>query len=357
MGVECIEHHFWLMLIPTIMHSTCHVVLVQLPLHSQLTLLQDIQMHLLWLGRLHLQLSSSSPSFVHYFDLPPFDSPILHAFFPYPPSLSLSIHICVCVHVCMCVSFLRCSALMFHYGHTSVKTNSKFYSRIIERLGKAIDAKLQHDRKARTSGIIVNCPTCPTDTLLHIQAALNCDIICVLEQERLVNELQKSLSTAKVEGVKILKIPKSGGVVPLEADAKQQHLQQRIRQYFYGVFQYYPLMPHTLSIPFSILRIFKVGAPEVPLDCLPIGATRSEHELELEPILRFSVDLQHRVLSVIDCEKTATSDQIKYSSVLGFVVIQGHDAERDSLKLMSPAAARLPSTVLLLHETSFMDTS
>ncbi|EGD83524.1 hypothetical protein PTSG_04133 [Salpingoeca rosetta] len=253
--------------------------------------------------------------------------------------------------------FVDATPVFFHFGHTTVKGNSKFYAKAVERLGKTVQAKLSEDDKARASGVVVNCPTCPSDTLLQIQAAFNCDVICVLDQERLVNELKRKLTASKVDGVKILKIPKSGGVIPLETEAKLRRTQERIRQYFYGVPHHNPFMPHSVSIPFSRLRLFKVGAPEVPLDCLPIGAKRTEHELELEPILKFSVDLLRHVVSVVGCEMTANSDQIKYSALCGFVVIESYNEERDSIKLLAPAPDRLPSTVFLLHETSFSDTS
>eukprot|EP01147_Barroeca_monosierra_P001813 gene1813-4913_t len=254
-------------------------------------------------------------------------------------------------------SFSDAAPVTFHFGHTSVKTNPKYFKFILHFLSLAVNEKLSKDAKARVGGLIINCPVCPTEILLELQSAFKCTVICVIDHERLVNELPKHFSKANIENVRVIKLPKSGGVLPVEHDAKQFRYRQLIRRYFYGTPFYRPLMPHTITLPFSLLRIFKIGAPEVPLDCLPIGASRPEVELELLPVSKYQPDLLHRVCSVVNCGKTALSAEIKSSSLVGFVVIEAHDHERETLKLLSPAPDRLPSIVLLMHETSFVDSS
>ena len=65
-------------------------------------------------------------------------------------------------------------------------------------------------------------------------------------------------------------------------------------------------------------------------------------------------------MSVVNCKQTADSEEIKSSAVCGFAVIQDYTdegPEHTFLKLLAPQAGRLPSTVLLVHETSFSDTA
>ena len=90
--------------------------------------------------------------------------------------------------------------------------------------------------------------------------------VLVLDQERLRVELQRDLS----DTIKVLSLPKSGGVVCKSADMRNQTKNMRIHEYFYGT-NTRNLYPHSIEIGFNEVKIFKIGAPQLPDSLLPMG--------------------------------------------------------------------------------------
>ena len=69
--------------------------------------------------------------------------------------------------------------------------------------------------------------------------------------------------------VKVVLLPKSGGVVERTKELRMEARDQRIKEYFYG--SRTPLYPHSFEIKFQDLKLFKIGAPPLPDSCMPIG--------------------------------------------------------------------------------------
>lgn len=125
--------------------------------------------------------------------------------------------------------------------------------------------------------------------------------------ERLQVEMSKLLHTNKT--VTVIRVPKNSGVRPkrsnntstcsrsyftqssgLDSQAKRRLQAAQIRSYFYGgpAVSFGALAPHSMSIPFPILSMNRVGEDSfVPLSALPIGHTRSIKDtqlVELDPM-------------------------------------------------------------------------
>lgn len=111
-------------------------------------------------------------------------------------------------------SFQITAPIVFHYGHTSHSNNPTLYNVIMGALGDSVNKKKLNDSCIKYSGTIVNTSGWVTgygyQSTLQAVNHFNIDIVLVLDQERLYSELVRDL---KNKPVKVLLIPKSGGVV------------------------------------------------------------------------------------------------------------------------------------------------
>lgn len=100
--------------------------------------------------------------------------------------------------------------------------------------------------------------------------------ILVLDQERLRVELKRDLP----DYVKVLSLPKSGGVVCKSNDMRSQTKNLRIHEYFYGSARS-NLYPHSIEIGFNEVKIFKIGTPQLPDSLLPMGMKSEENNTKI----------------------------------------------------------------------------
>lgn len=74
----------------------------------------------------------------------------------------------------------------------------------------------------------------------------------MLDNERLYNELKRDMP----KFVKVVYLPKSGGVVERSTSQRAEARDSRIREYFYG--KRTPYYPHSFDVKYSDLKIYKV---------------------------------------------------------------------------------------------------
>ena len=105
-------------------------------------------------------------------------------------------------------------------------------------------------------------------------------MIIVLDQEKVYNVLVKVMSSF----VKVVLQPKSGGVVSMNKEQRAEGWDSRIMQYFYGPRN--NLFPHSFEVNFSDIKdkLYKIGAPELPDSCLPLGMTITDNKTKLGEI-------------------------------------------------------------------------
>ena len=73
------------------------------------------------------------------------------------------------------------------------------------------------------------------------------------------------------QGVSVVRLHSSGGVVSRTPAVRKQARMQRVREYFYGVRG--DLSPHSQTVRLDDLRIYRIGGgPRAPTSALPIGA-------------------------------------------------------------------------------------
>uniref|UniRef100_A0A0K2UR56 Protein CLP1 homolog n=1 Tax=Lepeophtheirus salmonis TaxID=72036 RepID=A0A0K2UR56_LEPSM len=168
--------------------------------------------------------------------------------------------------------FSQNAPLVYHFGQKSPGQNTKLYKLLVSKLSQVVRQRLDSNKKADASGIIIN--TCGWirgegyDLIKHIAKAFEVDVITVLDQERVYNDLKKDMP----DFVKIMLQPKSGGVVNRSQSFRIQGRDLHIKRYFYG--RYLDLFPHSFDMSLSDLknRIYRVGGPRLPNSCLPLGA-------------------------------------------------------------------------------------
>lgn len=246
--------------------------------------------------------------------------------------------------------FLQSAPLVFHYGHKSPNDNLQLYNLLVSRLAEIINVRCEQSKKVNASGVIINTPGwirgAGYECLKQAAGAFEVDVICVLDQERLYNQLKGDMP----EFVKIVLLPKSGGVVERSKAVRSEARDSRMRDYFYGLKNNF--FPHSFDVKFNDVKMFKVGAPSLPESCLPLGTKSQDSQTKLVPTLPSNM-LLHHVLSV-SAAKTVDQDIVE-TNVLGFVVVTNVDMDKRVFTVLSPSPRPLPEEILLVTDIQFMD--
>ena len=201
-------------------------------------------------------------------------------------------------------------ALMLHYGHTSPTANFKLYGTLITRMADIIEVKHNNDEKAGAGGCIINTCGWMGDTqmsynsLLNIVQAFEANVVVVMDSERLYNDVKKDM---KGLNVRVVKLPKSPGVISRSQEARLEARELNFRKYFYGNIKVnvnsensqviYEYRPRVKVLEFSNVSLMKIGAPSLPESALPIGVEQVDFDLK---IMNVEIDekLKNRVCSV-----------------------------------------------------------
>ncbi|KAF7707041.1 polyribonucleotide 5'-hydroxyl-kinase Clp1 isoform X2 [Silurus meridionalis] len=248
--------------------------------------------------------------------------------------------------------------LVFHFGSTTPGTNIKLYNKLTSCLAEVFSQRCEVNRKASVGGCIIN--TCGWvkgsgyQALVHCASAFQVDVVLVLDQERLYNELKRDLP----HFVRVVLLPKSGGVVERSKDCRRETRDDKIREYFYG-FRGISFYPHAFDVRFSDVRIYKIGAPSIPDSCLPLGMSQDDTQLKLVPVSP-GRDLTHHVLSVSCAEDDTEGGEnrsrgILESPVCGFIVVTAVDTQAQVMTVLAPAPRPLPRHTLLIMDIRFID--
>ncbi len=253
--------------------------------------------------------------------------------------------------------FSQTAPLVYHYGHKTPGHNPPLYNRLISRMADVVRERMEANRKLEASGVIIN--TCGWvrgegyKQLTHIAQAFEVSVILVLDNERVHNDLIRDMP----EFVKVVWLPKSGGVVERSQEQRAESRDLRIRRYFYGTSPRNSLYPHSFEVKFSELkdRLFKIGAPSLPDSCMPLGMKQEDNQTKLVAVQPSSArDLLNRALSVSFA--TAPEDLI-VTNVAGFVIVTEINADKQVLTVLSPQPRPLPDTLLLVSEIQYVDST
>lgn len=212
--------------------------------------------------------------------------------------------------------FSQLAPLVVHFGHKAPDFNNELYKICVSTLADITLERLKEDKRTMASGVIIN--TCGWvkgqgyQHLLHAAKAFKAGIILVMDQERLYNELLRDVDSS----VKVVLLPKSGGVVERNHNNRAESRDLRIREYFYGSRS--PLYPHSIDVKWSDMKVYKIGAPSLPDSCMPLGMKAADNMTKLWPI-QPGIGLLHHILALSYAE-SAEADVLK-KNVYGFVCV------------------------------------
>ncbi|TXT15651.1 hypothetical protein VHUM_00154 [Vanrija humicola] len=303
------------------------------------------------------------------------------------------------------------------------------WTKLVAAMGDAWAARCAKDPAVLASGLFVDAPSSFTNPTLgqtkenpkaryplltQAVEAFEVDIVLVIGQEKLTVELGRLLES---RGVKVIQIPKSGGVVDVDDSYREIVHAAQVRSYFYGepalpanlgklmgrtVPLGISLSPYSFQIGWDTLHILRVGeGSAAPTSALPLGST---HILSPTRLTRVDpggpahvVRLLNTVLAIVAItpeDKIVPEDKVKveedvevkeeegedtinavagkveleedevpfreeigWREVLGFVVITGVDALKRKYTVLSPSPGKLPSTIAIAGQIEWVDSA
>lgn len=247
--------------------------------------------------------------------------------------------------------FSQEAPLVYQVGHKSPDGNVALYKLLTTKLAETVLDRIDANKKIRMSGVIINtCGWVKGTGYKHLLSSIpsfEVDVVLCLDQERLYNELVRDVPSF----VKVVFLPKSGGVVERSKSYRREACDQRIRDYFYGTTKN-SLYPHSFDVKWSEMKLYKIGAPALPASCLPLGMKPRDHLTKVVPITP-NAGILHHILAVSFAEKD--DDKMIQSHVAGFVCVTNVDTDRQTITVLSPQPKPLPSPFLLLSDMQFMD--
>lgn len=279
--------------------------------------------------------------------------------------------------------------LVYPFGAASPAYNVRHYRRLLARLAVAVNSRLaRHPNEAR-DGLLVDFPGLSDRDKSGelIQAAcveFAIDTVLVLGNERLAIDLQRrygDAATSTLPGkraARVLKLPKSGGVVERDGEAMGALQQAQFRQYFYGATSATlgagtRLNTFSSTVSFDDVVLWKVddageasrataAAKAMQNDSLmPIGLGDETEEVT-KPTGTLSREtpsslLVHRIVAVLARERgDQDAEDLAHAPALGFLHIRDVDDAKRKIVLGSPFQGRLPlQRPLLVTQFKFDD--
>ena len=275
--------------------------------------------------------------------------------------------------------------------HGKTELSNDLYREQVGSLGRKIEARLEHDEWARSSGIIVNTNGWIQDDgfklLLTTVEAFKISVVLVLGHDRLYSMMKSAVGTndnknSTTSATKVIKVPRSGGVVSRANDFLLNNRSRSIRRYFYGsmvdppqqqpqqqqqtqmrsvaVHRVPQLTPFALQIRFDKLTLYKYSSLSLSASLLPVTGAQSTEPVQLERV-EITEKLLHTILAVCHPQAVAAFEQsgkardLYESGVAGFCVVERVLEGTDMIHVLSPCAGNLPSHTLLVGDITWME--
>ncbi|KAI0086409.1 Pre-mRNA cleavage complex II protein Clp1-domain-containing protein [Irpex rosettiformis] len=271
--------------------------------------------------------------------------------------------------------------LAYWYGHAEVKRNPLLLDRLIRNLGENVWDRHEDDTQGRVSGVIIDTPSSfaanTGGNADHRQAlikacvdAFRINVILVVGHEKLNAEMQRTYA----KHITVVKVPKSGGVVELDAPYRSRIHKYQMHSYFYGErftlppgmpsltsapaaagylvggeqIMDFTLAPSSFVVPFGDLTMWRIGEETMaPSSALPIGATRVVSEMQpiqVDPSQAGS-GLYNAVLALLASpnpdESERYDEEILDLHVVGFIVITNLDIPNKKMTVLAPTQTSL----------------
>lgn len=242
--------------------------------------------------------------------------------------------------------------IVYFYGHSTPSENVDLYKVLVKELAQTLEKQFSGNAESKAAGMVINTmgwvEGIGYELILHAIDTFNANVVLVLGQEKLCSMLKEVLKGKHT--VDVVKLHKSGGVVPRNMHVRRKARDVRIRDYFYGLTN--DLSPHSNITNFGDISVFRVGGgPQAPRSALPIGAEPVADPTRLVAV-SINRDLLHSVLAVSYAKET---DQIISSNVAGFIYVTDIDMQRKKITYLAPCPGELPSRLLIAGSLRWME--
>jgi len=323
--------------------------------------------------------------------------------------------------------------LVVYHGSTE-KLHPDLFRGQVDALAESIERRLEHDEMARSSGIVVNTNGWIRDEgydcLLHAAKALKITILLIVGHDRLysmltshykkqqkLHEQQQQSQDMEEDGPtatneaqplvipKILKLPRSGGVVQRPSRFVSNCRSRAVKRYFYGdLVAADPtadesadndvsmggilgnsttsnsnnnsnkpyrlsnqLTPFAIQLPFAETTVYKLSSMALSKNLLAVNAmSQSTDAIQIVQVdisndPEQALGLQHKLVaichpsSVTLYQQTGKGRDLVTAGVAGFCAVDKVVTETDQLHLLSPCAGGLPSKTLLVGDITWME--
>lgn len=172
-------------------------------------------------------------------------------------------------------------------------------------------------------------------------------MIVVLGSERLYSDLLRrnnGRTTVGGDTITVVKLDRSGGCVDRDDAFRQQSRQSQIKNYFFGDSKT-TLSPHTQQVDFAQLAIFRRVRPssdDESSSFLPGDFEASDNPTSVfEQIASPTLQLQNAILAIVHADLSDPHEEIRDSSVKGFVYVVEVDELKKKVKVLAPLSGRL----------------
>mmetsp|Transcript_38269 Transcript_38269/g.43694 ORF Transcript_38269/g.43694 Transcript_38269/m.43694 type:complete len:511 (+) Transcript_38269:235-1767(+) len=285
------------------------------------------------------------------------------------------------------------SQLCLWFGSTSLEKCIDLYKAQVASLANKIDKRLEGDIHARASGFIVNTngwiQDGGYDLLLHAIEALRITVVLVMGHDRLYSMINSHISKSPQgfsNTIKLIKLPRSGGVVSRDTAFRRQSLSLSMKRYFHGdmvpsssaaqqqlqkdnsvttnkelaanrVPQLTPFLAH---VSFKDITLYKLSSVALSASLLPVSATQATEAVQLNEV-RVTEQLQHSLLAVCHptaverYERSQSTKDLYETGVAGFCSVDRVLMDTEMLHLLCPCAGALPSHTLLVGDITWME--
>lgn len=260
--------------------------------------------------------------------------------------------------------------LAYFFGHASPRDNTELYKAYVDILAQHVRSRMDNDLDAKSSGAIIN--TCGwvdgigLEIIHHTIQAFNIDVILVMNHDKLFS----SLSDLSAEGITVVKLPTSGGIVRRDTTTRRKHRKCRIKEYFYGKAHIPSLQfsPARMDVKLSNFIFIRAGGFQLSEGMRSMGDSSGPGATDFVKV-NPSAELLNSVLAVINppddendlfnaegggvsvashgSSDDLPGDLIK-SNVAGFIVVVQLNVEQNLMTVLSPCPGALPSKYILI---------
>ena len=267
--------------------------------------------------------------------------------------------------------------LVYFLGAETLEEDTTISKPTVSRLALSMLGRVQDDARVRPAGCIIDSPGSISqgqpnyDLMQHVisefqgkSEPLLCGqprltealvtVIVVLGSERLYSDLLRrnnGQSTVGGDTITVIKLDRSGGCVDRDEAFRQQCGQVQIKNYFFGDAKT-TLSPHTQQVDFAQLAIFKLirqSPGDETSSFLPGGYESNDVNAAstIERIASPTLQLQNALLAILHADPSDSPEEIRDSSVKGFVYVVEVDELKKKVKVLAPISGRLLDNPLL----------